>query len=168
MPHLTCVQDPEYKVHAWQPFPRQPLLQCGRPSAQLFGESVYSTELYPFKGHAVQDHLCASRDVLHGEDVHAHAKSVQQLRPELALLQDSMSFQMNDMRRLIDVLACKPCRLAQMNCGACCCKVKAGCVRAESDNSSKAGCCAGYALALTWWHCHDRDTSEHTACCELM
>ena len=41
-----------------------------------------------FKGHAVEDHARAGGDVLHRVHVDAHPKPVQQLRPQLPLLND--------------------------------------------------------------------------------
>lgn len=48
---------------------------------------MVSRNAHLLKGHPVQDHLRASRDLLHREHIHAHAEPVQQLRSELAFLQ---------------------------------------------------------------------------------
>ena len=52
-------------------------------------KSTENAGLHLLKGHAVQDHLGACRYILHGDHVHAHAKPVQQLRPQLTLLHNA-------------------------------------------------------------------------------
>lgn len=52
-------------------------------------ENSESAGLHLLKGHAVQDHLCARSNILHGDHIYAHAKPVQQLRPQLALLHNA-------------------------------------------------------------------------------
>lgn len=78
-------------------------------------KSTESAGLHLFKGHAVQDHLCACSNILHGDHIHAHAKPVQQLRPQLTLLHNAPLS--SDLRTAPMSLSCPwQCTFTSMHC----------------------------------------------------
>lgn len=78
-------------------------------------KSTESFGMHLLKGHAIQDHLCACSNILHGDHVHAHAKPVQQLRPQLTLLHSAPLC--SDLRTAPMSLSCPwQCTFTSMHC----------------------------------------------------